>query len=155
MKRVTELLVIALAVLCLSSCGKSFKDIKVTSCDVVSVTPKGLTSFDAELNLGVNNPAAQITLSQLNATVKMDGTPCLYLTADDVTVAPRTEQNYSLLLHGLMDSNFNPFTLLSLVKNPDLTPMTVDIRFHGALKSGIGKDFEYKDIALKNLLGNL
>ena len=155
MKKVVELLVIALAALCLSSCGKSFKDIKVTSCDVVSVTPKGLTSFDAELNLGVNNPAAQITLSQLNATVKMDGTPCLYLTADDVTVAPRTEQTYSLLLHGLMDSNFNPFTLLSLVKNPDLTPMTVDIRFHGALKSGIGKDFEYKDIALKNLLGNL
>jgi LEA14-like dessication related protein len=155
MKRVAELLIIALAALCLSSCGKSFKDIKVTSCDVVSVSPKGLTSFDAELNLGVDNPASQITLSQMNATVKMDGSPCLYLTADDVTVAPRTEQNYSLLLHGLMDSNFNPFTLLSLIKQPDLSSMTVDVRFHGALKSGIGKDFEYNDIPLKNLLGNL
>ncbi|MBP5719897.1 MAG: hypothetical protein J6W82_02380 [Bacteroidales bacterium] len=155
MKKVAELLIVALAALCLTSCGKSFKDIKVTSCDVVSVSPKGLTSFDAELNLGVDNPASQITLSQMNATVKMDGAPCLYLTADDVTVAPRAEQTYSLLLHGLMDSNFNPFTLLSLIKQPDLSAMTIDLTFHGALKCGIGKDFEYKDIPLTNLLGNL
>lgn len=155
MKKVVELLIVALAAICLSSCGKSFKDIKVTSCDVVSITPKGLTSFDAELNLGVDNPASQITLSQMNATVKMDGAPCLYLTADDVTLAPKAEQTYSLLLHGIMDSNFNPFTLLTLVKNPDLSSMTVDVRFHGSLKSGLGKDFEYKDILLKDMLGSL
>lgn len=155
MKRICRLIILALAVLSLASCAKSFKDIKVTSCDVVSVSPKGLTSFDAELNLGVDNPASQINLSAMTATLKMDGVPCLYLTADDVTLAPRIEVIYPVHLHGLMDSNFNPFTLLSLIKQPELSPMTIDVKFHGALRSGIGKDFEYNDIPLKQLLGNL
>ena len=72
------------AALCLCSCGKSLKDIKITSYEVTSVAPRGLSAFDATIDLGVNNPSVQFSLSAISATVKMDGTPCLYLTADDV-----------------------------------------------------------------------
>lgn len=155
MKRVAELLIVALAAFCLSACTKSFQDIKVTSCRLVSVSPKGLTSFDAVLEVGVDNPAPQLTLSNAYAKLKMDDNPCLHLTADDLTIQPRAEQVYTVMLHGTIDGNFNPFSLLSLLEDQNLDRMTIDVSFHGALKSGLGKDFEYKDIPLKELLGSL
>ena len=136
------------AALCLCSCGKSLKDIKITSYEVSSVAPRGLSAFDATIDLGVNNPSVQFSLSAISATVKMDGTPCLYLTADDVKVA-------TLILHGVLDKAFNPFSLLTLLQNPDLEPITLDLSYHGSLKGGLGKDFEYKDIKVKDLIGRL
>ena len=145
----------AIAALCFTSCSKSLKDVKITSYDVTSVTPLGLSAFDATIDVGVDNPSVQFTLSRINATVKMDGTPCLYLNADDVTVAPRSEKVYTLILHGTLDKNFNPFSLLTLLKSPDLEPVTIDVSYHGALKGGLGKDFEYTDIQLKDLTGRI
>ena len=143
------------AALCLCSCGKSLKDIKITSYEVTSVAPRGLSAFDATIDLGVNNPSVQFSLSAISATVKMDGAPCLYLTADDVKVEARSEQVYTLILHGVLDKAFNPFSLLTLLQNPDLEPITLDLSYHGSLKGGLGKDFDYKDIKVKDLIGRL
>ena len=155
MRRIAELLIVALAAFCLASCTKSFQDIKVTSCKLVSVSPRGLSAFDAVVEVGVDNPAKQITLSKAYAKLKMDGEPCLHLTADDVTLAARSEQVYSVTLHGTMDGSFNPFSLLSLLEHPEMETLSIDVSFRGALKSGLGKDFEYTDIPLKDLLGKL
>ena len=155
MRTVLRLLIPALAALCLCACGKSFQDIRVTSCELVSLSPLGLSAVDVEINVGVDNPTVQVALSQLRAVVKMDGTPCLNVTADDVTLAAKTENIYPLLLHGTLAEDFNPFLLLGLLGRDDYSALTVDVYFHGALKSGLGKDFEYKDIALKDLLSKL
>ncbi|MBO6168852.1 MAG: hypothetical protein J6O51_02660 [Bacteroidales bacterium] len=155
MKRVLKLITISLAVILAGACSKSLKDITITSCDVTSISPRGLSAFDATLDLGVNNPSVQFTLKKMNATVKMDGAPCLYLTADDVTIAPRSENVYTLIVHGTMDQGFNPFSLLTLLQSPGLEPVTVDVSCFGALKSGLGKNFEYKDLPLKDLLGQI
>ena len=155
MRRLAELILLALSALLLTSCGKSLKDIEVTSCKVTSISPKGLSAFDATVDLGVNNPSVQLTLTRMNATVKMDGAPCLYLTADDVTLEPRSEQVYILSIHGLLDGNFNPFALLALLDSPDMDPMTIDVSCHASIKSGLGKDLIYKDIPLKELLGKI
>lgn len=153
MKRAVELITIVIATLFITSCSGSFKDIKVTSCDIVSITPRGLSAFDASLNLGVENPAPQVTLSEMYAIIKMDQSPCLHLTADDVTIAPRSEAVYNVLFHGNLDENFNPFTLLQLFnQQQDMSVLTADIYFRGTLKSGLGKYFEYKDIPIKDLL---
>ena len=155
MRRILQLLIPALAALCLCSCGKSFQDIRVTSCNVVSLSPRGLTAVDATVDIGVDNPTMQVTLSNMQAVVKMDGAPFLYVEADDVTLAQKSEQIYTLLLHGTLADDFNPFMLLSLLGQTDYDSMTIDVSFHGALRSGLGKDFEYTDIPLKNLLSKI
>ncbi len=155
MKRVVKLFAAALLVLMASSCAKSLKDIKVTSYEITSFSPRGLTSFDATVDLGVDNPSVQFALSKVKAVVKLDGAPCLHLTADDVTVAPRCEQVYPLVLHGTMDEGFNPFSLMTLLRSPGLEPLTIDVSFYGALKSGLGKQFEYKDLPLTDLVSQL
>lgn len=155
MKRLAELVIVSIAAFCLTSCAKSFQDIRVTSCKVLSVSPKGLSSFDAVLEVGVDNPAPQLNLSNAYAILKMDGQPCLHVRADDMTIQPRSEQVYTVLLHGSIDGGFNPFSLFGLLEKRALDPMSVDLSFHGALKNGIGKDFEYKDIPLKELMESL
>lgn len=152
MKKLLRLLIPAISALCLCACGKSFQDIKVTSCDLESLSPRGLSSIDAVVNVGVDNPTVQVTLTGVNAVLKMDGNPCLHVTADDVTIAPKCEQVYSLLVHGTLDEAFNPLQLLGLISEPDLDILTIDVRFRGTLRSGFGKDFEYTDIPLKDLL---
>lgn len=155
MKNTVRLFIIALAAFCLCSCAQSFKDIKVTSCELVSLSPRGLSALDATVSVGVDNPTVQVTLSQAYGLVKMNGEPCLHITADDVTLAPKTEDIYTLELHGNIDSNFNPFQLITLFREPDWSVMTMDIWFRGTLKNGLGKDFEYKDIPLKDLLDKI
>ena len=125
----------------------------MTSCDLVSLVPRGLSAFDAVLDLAVDNPAPQVTLSEMEAVVKMDQAPCMYLEAEDVTISPRTELIYRVTFHGSLDEHFNPFTLLALLQQPDMAMLTMDIRFKGSLKSGLGKHFEYTDIPIKDLLG--
>ena len=148
------MLTLVVTALLLVSCTGSFKDIKVTSCDFVSLTPRGLSSFDAVMDIGVDNPAPQLTLSKMYALVKMDQQPCLHLYADDVTISSRTEFVYPVSFHGTIDESFNPFTIFSILKGENLESLTVDISFRGALKSGLGKNFEYKDIPIKDLIEN-
>ena len=152
MKRSVELTVMLVAALLLASCSGSFKDIKVTSCEIVSITPSGRSAFDATLNLGIANPAPQVTLSEMYALIKMDQVPCLHLTADNVSIAPRTEAVYNVSFHGRLDEDFNPFSLLKFLNRQNETELTADIFFRGTLKSGLGKYFEYKDVPIKDLL---
>ena len=152
MKRAVELVVIVIASLFLASCSGSFKDIKVTSCVLTEIVPRGLSAFDATIDLGVDNPAPQVTLSEMKALIKMDQVPCLHLTAEDVTLAPRSESVYTVTFHGVLDENFNPFSLLQLFNQQRQTALTADFGFRGTLRSGLGKYFEYTDIPIKDLL---
>ena len=146
---------VVLTVMLAGSCAKSLKDVKVTSYELTSFSPRGLTSFDATVDLGVDNPSVQFSLSKMNAVVKIEGTPCLNLTAEDVMVAPRSEQVYPLVLHGSMADGFNPFSLLVLLREPGLELLTIDVSCRGTLKSGLGKDFEYKDLPITDLMSSL
>lgn len=155
MKRIATLLITALAVLCTVSCSESFKDIKVTSCQLESITPRGLSAFDAILDIGINNPAPQVTLSEMNAVIRLNEIPCLYLTAEDITLEPRSEQVYVAFFHGSLAEDFNPFSLLPLLQHPELEGITLDLGFRGTLRSGLGKYFEYTGIPIKDIMGKI
>lgn len=155
MKKFVHILTAVILGLSLSACSGSFKDIKLTACELASLSPRGLSAFDAVLNLSIDNPAPQVSLSGMTAVIKMNQLPCLHLTAEDITISPRTELIYPVTFHGTLDENFNPFTLIALLKQPDLASMTVDVAFRGTLKSGLGKNFEYHDIPVKDFLGQL
>lgn len=155
MKSLLRIACVCLALIAASSCAKSFQDIKMTSFDIVSLTPRGLSSIDASVEVGVDNPTVQVTLTRMQAIAKMDGVPCLYIFADDLTLAPYTQQTYRLDLHGTLDEQFNPFYLLTLIQKPDMDSITVDVTFRGTLRSGLSKDFSYIDIPLKDILDKI
>ncbi len=151
MTRTLRLILAAVVTLCATACA-SYKDIKVTGCELTAIVPRGLTSFDATMDISVSNPASEITLSEMNALVKLRQEPCLHLTAEDVTIAPRSENVYTVIFHGDLDGEFNPFSLLPLLRQKDFSEVTIDLGFRGTLRSGLGKYFEYKDIPVTDLL---
>ena len=150
MKRTVILL--ALCVLALTGCTNSFKDIKITSCDVLSLTPLGLSSVEAYLELGVHNPAMQFTLTDLKGTVRMGDRPYLLVTCDDATVVKLGDDSYTLHLVGTLADGVNPFVIASVVSLKDFSLLKADLSGHVTLKNGLGKDIELKDLSLAEMV---
>lgn len=138
--------------LVLTGCSNSFKDIKVTSFDIVSITPRGLSELAATVEVGINNPTIPFTVRDILGTIKLDGNPCLDITADQVLVDGNREKIYSVPLRARLCEGFNPFSLLTMLQNQDLSRFTVDISAKVELRSGIGKTFELKDISMDKLV---
>ena len=85
--KIIRILLPLLAVLSLSACtGGKVSEIEVTSARIVSIVPQGLTTATAELEVGVHNPAARITLKDLSGLAKYKGEPLLDFDADALVI---------------------------------------------------------------------
>ena len=154
MKRAIPFLLLCVALL--SGCSVSkFKDIKATSFEIVSITPTGLSAVDAVVDVGVDNPATDFAISNAAGVLKFEGEECLTVTATDmVEIEGKSEKVYRVPLHGVLAGSFNPFRLLTLLKSKDLSRFTVDVSARATLRSGIGKELEFKGLPLEKLLKN-
>lgn len=153
MKRLAIIFAICAAVL--TGCSGSVKDIKVTGCELVSVVPMGLYGLDAVVDVTVDNPTISFEVTGVVGTVKYKGDPCLTLTADGILVDGRCEKTYTVPVKGSLSDNFNPFTLLKIFNAGDFGDCTLDVRAKVALKNGIGKVIEKKDIPVKELIDKI
>lgn len=149
------IILIAIVSMMVCSCSKGFQDIAVTSFDVVSLKPVGLSRLEATVELGIHNPATELHISDLMGTLKYQGAPCLSITSDDVVIEKKSDKLYTVVLNGTIDPDFEIIRLIKLMKSDSLDEMTVDVSCHGALRSGLGKDIGKKDIPLKDLISKL
>lgn len=138
--------------LILTGCSKSFKDIKVTSFNVLSITPRGLTELIATVEVGVDNPILAFTVKDIHGGIRMDGNPCIEITSDYVMIDGSCEKTYTIPVRAKLSEEFNPFQLLTMLQNRDLSRFTVDVNAKVLLRSGIGKTFELKDIPMDKLI---
>ncbi len=145
-------IILALVLVLLSSCGGSVKDVRVTSFRVVSVAPQGLSGLTALVEAGIHNPGIGFEVTSLHGTLRMDGKDMLYLDADQLMVEGRSDRTYDIPLKGRIADGFNPFQLLSLLGDgSDLSRLTVSARARLALRGGVGKTVEIKDMPLEEL----
>ena len=153
MKKLTRILLL-ICVLTLSACsGHGVKDIAVTSMRIVSVAPNGTSGLTALIELGLHNPTVGFEVTNLEAVVKARGDEALLLTADLLMVQARSDKMYNVPVKGQIKDGFNPFQLLKLFSN-DLTTkeLTIDVKAKAALRGGVGKNIEIKDLVLEDLL---
>jgi len=138
--------------LVLTGCNNSFKNIKVTSFEIVSITPRGLSELAATVDIGINNPAISFNVRDIFGTINLDGNPCLDITTGQVLVDGNKEKIYSIPLRARLCEGFNPLSLLTMLQNQDLNRFTVDISAKVELRSGIGKTFELKGVPMDKLV---
>lgn len=152
-KRILILLAVLSAVVLTGSC-KKVKEIAVTSFEIISVTPSGLTELDALVKLGIHNPAVPFEVTDAAGTLKIAGKPCLTLSTDQLIVAGNCDKIYSIPVKGQIAEGFNPFELLNLFNGVslDLERLTVDVDAKVALRGGVGKKLELKDFKLNRLM---
>ena len=138
--------VLTAAALCLASC--KMNEVKVTSCDIAQVMPTGFRSARITLSLGVDNPAREFSVTDIQAVVKLSGEEAGILKADDVTVKARTSQTYTIPVQANLTGDAL-HSVFDVTKITDYSQVTVD--FSATLRSGIFfvKKFQFTDIPLQ------
>lgn len=151
---ITLILTILTTVICLSGCGgiKKLEEIRVTSADIVSMMPEGLRGVRLELAVGVDNPGAQISLSEISCSFKHSGKILGTVAVDPFTLLARTEETYSIKADVSLSGNTSLFDLGRLLDKAVLEEAVLDFSADVRLKNGISKKLVYSDIPLKKLL---
>ena len=140
--------------LCLAGCNRieQIKNIQMTSWALESVTPVGLRGLEAELAVGIENPAMQFTLEDIEGVLFYKGTEFVVYTADPITVKGKSAAVYPLTCAAHLGGEFSLLGALGLLRNYDLADFTTDIQARVRLKSGVSKKLTFKDIPIKELV---
>ncbi len=142
------------AVICLSACGgiKKLEDLKITSADITDIAPDGLKGVKLGLRVGVDNPGAQVSLSNIFCEVKHSGKVLGMVAVDPFTLNAKKEEVYYLKADLKLGENLTLFDAGKLLDKAAADMITVDVRTDVKLKGGISKNLVFNDIPLKKLI---
>lgn len=144
------LLVLAVAMTCLCGCSK-FKQIRPVSATVESIVPTGLRSVSAVLVVEIDNPAAQLTLSEIEGVIFHSGKVFGRVTLDPFILKARSLETYSLHAVLTLDKGVSLLDLMSLMKSNVIEECTVNLQVKASLKGGASKRMKIEDLPLKEL----
>lgn len=145
------LLAVAVLLMSLTGCG-NFKDIKVNSANIEKISPYGLRGVDIAFAIEVDNPASQIKLSDMEATLNHSGKVIGKVTVDPFTMKKRSVEVYHLNARVNLGDGVSLYDMVMLMDDKVLGECLVDVTAKGKLKSGLAKTITRKDIPLKKLL---
>jgi len=151
MRRITAKIALAVLLVCCTSCLSAYKAISVTGVTLDSATPHGMKSLDANVLVGVNNPAGGVKLTKMTGAVKLDGQKILDIYAGDVKLDRKSERKYLVPLTGRLDDTASLIQLFPLLKNSNFSRYTVDFSARATLPIGLGKTLAVKDVPLDQL----
>lgn len=139
------------ALLALGGCAK-FSQISATSVKLQSINPRGMRALALKVDVGVHNPAQQISLSEISGEVLVSGKVIGYVTMDPVTLAARADSTYSVKADVTLAEGVTLMEALALAKKKTLENATANVSAKARLKSGVSKKLKMKDIPLKTLM---
>ena len=154
MKKLVQKLSLALlcaATLCLSGCG-DIRDLEVTSVQVESVAPNGLRGVNVWLAVGIDNPAFQVGLSEIEGSLKLSGKVLGRMTMDPFTLQARSAEIYHLRTSLNIEQGVTLTEILALMDKETLNKCMVDVSVKATLKGGVSKRLNFNDIPLTDLL---
>lgn len=144
------LLVLAVAMTCLSGCSK-FKQIRPVSASVESIVPTGLRSVAAVVAVEIDNPAAQLALSEIEGVIYHSGKVFGRVALDPFILEARSLETYSLHAVLTLDKGVSLLDLMSLMKSNVIEECTVDLQVKASLKGGASKRMKIDGLPLKEL----
>lgn len=150
-KFILYIFILGLVAAGLSGC-KDINDIRVTSCELVSLSPKGFRSADAVLAIGIYNPAAAFTISDLKGEIFRDSGTAATFSAGTVSVEGKKEGVYRLPCTAEIDKNVSLMELAALAASQDLSGYKVNIEFNVTLGKGRSHRMHFDNIELSDLL---
>lgn len=138
-------------VLLLGGC-KKVKDMKVTSFELESIAPHGLTALDVFVAVGIDNPSIQVGVEDIRGSLKRSGKVLGRLTVDPFVLKARSSEIYRLKATMRLGEDANLRDLLQLADQTALDQYVVDVSVKVRHKSGVAAPIEINDIPLKKLL---
>lgn len=140
------------AVLALSGCGK-IQDIRPTSLEMESISPRGLTAVEADFKLGIHNPSMQIGLSDIFAEVVVYGKIIGNLSVAPFVMEARSDKVYDMTALVALNKGYSILNLVPLMKDPEaMKNAYVNIRVKATLKGGLSKQLKWDGVPVEKLL---
>lgn len=137
--------------LCLTGCG-DIRDLEVTSVQIESITPNGLRGVNVGLAVGIDNPAFQVGLSEIEGSLKLSGKVLGRMTMAPFVLRARSAEIYHLEASLSIEQGVTLMEILSLTDMETLNKCMVDVSVKATLKGGVSKQLNFNDIPLTDLL---
>lgn len=146
------LLLVCAAVLSLVSCNK-ISEIRPTSFELESISPKGLSAIAVDFKLGIYNPAMQIALSDIFAEIVLDGKVVGNLSVAPFVMEAKSDKKYDLNALVALNKGFSIINLLPMMKDPEsLKNAYVNVKVKATLKNGLSKELKWNEIPVEKLM---
>jgi len=156
MRERSRKILFALALICMmavAGCSgiEKLKDIQVTDYSISSLSPKGLRSLKASLDVTVDNPGVQFSLNDISGQLFYKGEPLADYVSEDVTVKGKTKDGYTLPLTLTLSEGASLMKLYKALSEGAEEDFTARFRAKAKLKGGLAKVLEYDNLSLKDL----
>ena len=146
------LAVVAAVLACLLAGGCSvsqIKNIKLVSAGVKYILPTSFSTFDAMLELGIDNPAMTFNVNRIDGLITVDEVPFATFTAGEMTVEGRRILRYELPCSIALEPGISLLDVLKLSTRRTLDGIKADINLNVASKNGtIKAPLSYKNLDL-------
>lgn len=151
---IIRLSVIAVLLFCVGGCRniERVKDIRVTSVHLDAVSPQGFTALNVFFSVGVDNPAFQIGLEDIEGSLKHSGKVLGRLAMDPFVLQARSAEIYHLRAEVKKGESASWSDVLKLADTNVLNECQVDISLKARFKNGVTAPIRINDIPLKKLL---
>ena len=146
------LLLVCVAIMSLVSCNK-IREIRPTSFELVSVSPKGFYSADVDFRLGIHNPALQIGFSDIFAEVVLNGKVIGNVSVAPFVMEAKSDKVYDMNALLALNKGTSVLNLIPLLKNPDaMKNAHINLRVRATLKNGISKELVWNEVPVEKLI---
>ncbi len=136
----------------LVSCNK-IREIRPTSFELVSVSPKGFYSADVDFKLGIHNPALQIGFSDIFAEVVLNGKVIGNVSVAPFVMEAKSDKVYDMNALLALNKGTSVLNLIPLLKNPDaMKNAHINLRVRATLKNGISKELVWNEVPVEKLI---
>lgn len=146
------LLLVCVAIMSLVSCNK-IREIRPTSFELVSVSPKGFYSADVDFRLGIHNPALQIGFSDIFAEVVLNGKVIGNVSVAPFVMEAKSDNVYDMNALLALNKGTSVLNLIPLLKSPDaMKNAHINLRVRATLKNGISKELVWNEVPVEKLI---
>ena len=152
--RIKSMILVLAAVFVLSGCAdiKKLRNIEVESVSLENFRPRGFRGATLTLLVEVDNPGAQISLSEISADVEHSGKVLGKVAVDPFTLQGKTTDTYRLEAELSLAEGVNVLELGKLLDKKTLDDMTVDVSADVRIKKGKTRTMKFNDLPVKKLI---
>ena len=144
-------------VFCFSGCAdlKKIKEIEAGNFRVEAVSPNGLRGLTVNFVVEVDNPASQLSFSEVTGTLERSGKVLGRVEVDPFTLHGKTVDKYHLKADVTLGEGASILELGKLIDKNALNESTVDINAKVKISNGAPKKVKLNDVPLKELLNTV
>lgn len=148
------LVVMSALLLCMTGCVniKKLQEIKIVNAKLENLSAVSLRQYVVTGSLTVDNPAVQLTLSEISGTLKHSGKIIGNIVVDPFTLNAKSEQTYSLRAEAKIADGVGLMELAKYVDKAVLNECVVDLKADVQVKNGKVRTIALDDIPLNKLL---